>query len=102
MRIVCRAASSHALRFLPQKTVIISSSAPRTEIIEHLTEHGCQDLTDDLDPTSVSVQPVSHGGYGSVYCEKLHDGRRVAIKALRVPFDDDDEIDKLPKVTMLA
>ncbi|KAG8791019.1 hypothetical protein FRC12_010363 [Ceratobasidium sp. 428] len=70
---------------------------PPAEIIEHLTEHGCRDLTIDLDPSSFSAQPVSHGGYGYVYREKLRDGRRVAIKALRVPLDDDDEANQLPK-----
>ncbi|KAG8723998.1 hypothetical protein FRC09_000806 [Ceratobasidium sp. 395] len=73
------------------------SSEPPAEIIEHLTEHGCRDLTDDLDPSSFSAQPVSHGGYGYVYREKLRDGRQVAIKALRVPLNDDDEADQLPK-----
>ncbi|KAG8722983.1 hypothetical protein FRC09_005273 [Ceratobasidium sp. 395] len=70
---------------------------PPAEIIEHLTERGCQDLTSDLDPSSSSDQPVSQGGYGSVYRQRLLDGKRVAIKALRVPLDDDDEADRLPK-----
>ncbi|KAG8704011.1 hypothetical protein FRC09_003827 [Ceratobasidium sp. 395] len=70
---------------------------PPAEIISHLTEHGCRDLTDDLDPSSINTQPVSHGGYGFVYCEKLRDGRQVAVKALRVPLDDDDEAGRLPK-----
>ncbi|KAG8766045.1 hypothetical protein FRC12_007116 [Ceratobasidium sp. 428] len=67
------------------------------EIISHLTRRGCQNLTYDLDSSSFSAHPVSQGGYGSVYREKLLDGRRVAIKALRVSLDDDDEADKLPK-----
>ncbi|KAG9080753.1 hypothetical protein FS749_007910, partial [Ceratobasidium sp. UAMH 11750] len=70
---------------------------PPDEIIEHLTEHGCADLTHDIDPPSSNNQPIAHGGYGSVFKENLRDGRKVAIKALRVPLDADDEVDKLPK-----
>ncbi|KAG9081613.1 hypothetical protein FRC07_014469, partial [Ceratobasidium sp. 392] len=66
-------------------------------IIGHLTQRGCRDLTSDLDHSSLSVQPVSHGGYGFVYREKLSSGTHVAIKALRVSFNSDDEPDKLPK-----
>ncbi|KAG8735973.1 hypothetical protein FRC10_009948, partial [Ceratobasidium sp. 414] len=72
-------------------------SQPPDEIIQHLTEHGCIDLTHDLDPPSSSNQPTAYGGFGFVYNEKLHDGRRVAIKALRVSLNADDEADKLPK-----
>ncbi|KAG8741323.1 hypothetical protein FRC10_002985 [Ceratobasidium sp. 414] len=71
---------------------------PGDEIISHLTAHGCADLTHDLHPPSASNQPTAHGGFGSVYKEKLRDGRQVAIKALRVSFNADDEADKLPKV----
>ncbi|KAG8790431.1 hypothetical protein FRC12_011859 [Ceratobasidium sp. 428] len=81
---------------------IITCPQPPAEIINHLTIRGCQDLTDDLDPSSISTQPVSHGGYGSVYLGKLRDGRQVAIKALRVPINDDDEAGRLPKVTMFT
>ncbi|KAG8698679.1 hypothetical protein FRC08_005768, partial [Ceratobasidium sp. 394] len=80
-----------------RQIITISSNTPPAEIIEHLTEHGCADLTSDLDPSSFSIQPVERGGFGFVYREKLRDGRQVAIKALRVSLDADDEADKLPK-----
>ncbi|KAG9091676.1 hypothetical protein FS749_016360 [Ceratobasidium sp. UAMH 11750] len=67
------------------------------EIILHLTEHGCANLTGNLNPASPNPQPIAHGGFGSVYREELHDGRKVAVKALRVSLDDDDESGKLPK-----
>ncbi|KAG9082691.1 hypothetical protein FS749_006646 [Ceratobasidium sp. UAMH 11750] len=54
-------------------------------------------LTRDLNPPSSDNQPIAHGGFGSVFKEKLRDGRQVAIKALRVPLNTDDEADKLPK-----
>ncbi|KAG8713223.1 hypothetical protein FRC09_018964 [Ceratobasidium sp. 395] len=84
---------------LQQRNTIISGSMPPAEIIKHLTEHGCPDLTDKLNSFLLSGQPVSHGGFGNVYLERLRDNTEVAIKALRVPFDNDDEADKLPKAT---
>ncbi|KAG8745040.1 hypothetical protein FRC10_009014 [Ceratobasidium sp. 414] len=64
----------------------------------HLTEHGCADLTLNLDPRSSSnTLPIAQGGFGFVYSEKLRDGRQVAIKALRVSFNADDAADKFPK-----
>ncbi|KAG8791761.1 hypothetical protein FRC12_008182 [Ceratobasidium sp. 428] len=65
------------------------------DVIEHLTKHGCEDLTKTLDESSAS--PVSAGGLGDVYRGSLRDKRLVAIKALRVSFDSDDEPDRLPK-----
>ncbi|KAG8768489.1 hypothetical protein FRC12_005522 [Ceratobasidium sp. 428] len=69
---------------------------PLAELVGHLTQHGCRDLTSDLDSSSFSAQPVAYGGLGTVYCEKLRDGRRVAIKALRVPLNDDEKANELP------
>ncbi|KAG8710574.1 hypothetical protein FRC08_016981 [Ceratobasidium sp. 394] len=81
----------------PRRTVTINSSTPVDEIVKHLTEHGCADLTPHLDTPLFNIHPIASGGFGSVFKEKLLDGPQVAIKALRVPFDADDEIDKLPK-----
>ncbi|KAG8791764.1 hypothetical protein FRC12_008185 [Ceratobasidium sp. 428] len=70
---------------------------PLHEIIGHLTDHGCEDLTDALDASS-SAWPVACGGFGDVYRGSLlRDARPVAIKTLRVSFDSDDEPDGLPK-----
>ncbi|KAG8735275.1 hypothetical protein FRC10_010805, partial [Ceratobasidium sp. 414] len=72
---------------------------PLHEIILHLTSSGCQNLTSQISPGSSSAHPVSRGGFGDVYRGALRDKRNVAIKALRVPLDPDDELDKIPKVT---
>ncbi|KAG9092270.1 hypothetical protein FS749_015865 [Ceratobasidium sp. UAMH 11750] len=77
--------------------VIISRNTPLHEIIEHLTSSGCRDLTDQIDPLSLSDYPVSWGGFGDVYCGALHDQRKVAIKALRVSLGSEDELGKIPK-----
>ncbi|KAG9083624.1 hypothetical protein FS749_005887, partial [Ceratobasidium sp. UAMH 11750] len=79
------------------QTIAISSSMSSEEIIMHLTEHGCEDLTRKLGPTSPNPQSIAQGGLGFVYREKLRDGRQVAIKALRVSFNAEDEADRLPK-----
>ncbi|KAG9121548.1 hypothetical protein FRC07_002447 [Ceratobasidium sp. 392] len=71
---------------------------PPQEIISHLTLNGCEDLTAHIDSASYSSLPISHGGFGEVYRGAIHDGRQVAIKALRVSRSSDDELDKLPKV----
>ncbi|KAG8736038.1 hypothetical protein FRC10_009870, partial [Ceratobasidium sp. 414] len=75
---------------------------PLDEIVMHLTKHGCEDLTHHFDPPPSGNQPTTHGGYSFVYNEKLRDGRRVAIKVLRVSFNADDEVGKLPKVTQIT
>ncbi|KAL5638037.1 hypothetical protein ACGC1H_002340 [Rhizoctonia solani] len=54
------------------------------EVIAHLVAHGCQDLTDAVDPTTFSEHPVSHGGFSDIYCGRLLNDSRVAIKTLRV------------------
>ncbi|KAG8705061.1 hypothetical protein FRC09_003173, partial [Ceratobasidium sp. 395] len=69
---------------------------PLPEIVQHLTEHGCKDLTDELSASS-STHSVTGGGFGDVYRGSLRDKRQVAIKALRVTLDSDDELDRLPK-----
>ncbi|KAG8710635.1 hypothetical protein FRC08_016918 [Ceratobasidium sp. 394] len=89
---VCRISVIQAPR-----VITISSSMPLDEIILHLTENGCANLTDDLKPPSSNTQFIAHGGFGFVYREELRDGRKVAVKALRVSLKDDDEPDKLPK-----
>ncbi|KAG8742884.1 hypothetical protein FRC10_000804 [Ceratobasidium sp. 414] len=97
-----RPPTSYSMPLLQRQTVTISSSTPPDQIIRHLTGHGCIDLTHDLDPPSSSGQPTAYGGFGLVYNEKLRDGRRVAIKALRVSLNTDDEADKLPKNNVLV
>ncbi|KAG8713221.1 hypothetical protein FRC09_018962 [Ceratobasidium sp. 395] len=78
---------------------MINSKMPPVEIIEHLTAHGCRNLTHNLDSSSLSTEPVSHSGFSNVYLERLLNGTWVAIKVLRVPLDHDDEAGKLPKAT---
>ncbi|KAG8712266.1 hypothetical protein FRC08_014809, partial [Ceratobasidium sp. 394] len=61
----------------------ISQFMPAHEIVRHLTEHRCQDITDRLDASSCGSQPVSWGGFGEVFSGNLLDGTEVAIKTAR-------------------
>ncbi|KEP46220.1 tyrosine kinase domain protein [Rhizoctonia solani 123E] len=48
-----------------------------------LFEHGCKDLSSQIDPAGCSEYPVGGGGYGDIYKGKTQDGTDVAIKVLR-------------------
>ncbi|KAG8737953.1 hypothetical protein FRC10_007467 [Ceratobasidium sp. 414] len=61
----------------------ISKFMSAHEIIQHLTEHRCRDLTDRLDDSSCGLQPVSWGGFGDVFFGSLLGGTKVAIKTAR-------------------
>ncbi|KAG9085544.1 hypothetical protein FS749_004336 [Ceratobasidium sp. UAMH 11750] len=52
------------------------------EVIRCLVEHGCQDITGELDPSSISSDPIASGGSSNIHLGKLRDGTEVAIKSL--------------------
>ncbi|KAG8696653.1 hypothetical protein FRC08_007015 [Ceratobasidium sp. 394] len=76
----------------------ISQFMPANEIVRHLTEHRCQDITDRLDASSCGSQPVSWGGFGEVFFGNLLDGTEVAIKTARDLISPSDESRKSLKV----
>lgn len=57
-----------------------------SNIISQLVQHGCQDITQELNLSSCTKHPVSTGGFGDIYRGKLKDGSLVAIKCMRVFF----------------
>ncbi|KAG9105773.1 hypothetical protein FRC07_009102, partial [Ceratobasidium sp. 392] len=65
----------------PKPPVVITRIMPESEVIAHLGDHGCDDITDQLDLTSSSAHPVFTGGFGDIYRANLLDGTQVAIKA---------------------
>ncbi|CAE6530930.1 unnamed protein product [Rhizoctonia solani] len=67
-----------------QVAITIGKHMSLQEMIGHLVEHGCQDLTTSLDETTFSGYPASHGGFSDVYHGRLLTGERVAVKALRI------------------
>lgn len=68
--------------------VVITSVMTTDEIITHLSQSGCEDLTSQLSLTDFSRYPVSNGGFGEVYFGKLVTGYKVAVKVLR-PCDSE-------------
>ncbi|KAG9076276.1 hypothetical protein FS749_011961, partial [Ceratobasidium sp. UAMH 11750] len=76
---------------IPHNPVLISRVMPTSEVVAHLSNHGCRDITDELDLASSSDFPVSNGGFGDVYMAKLRNGTRVAVKTMRVQVDSTNE-----------
>ncbi|KAJ1300152.1 hypothetical protein OPQ81_011905 [Rhizoctonia solani] len=76
------------------ESTIISSSMPPSAILRQLSRHGCEDVTNDLNPRSVSNGVVSTGGSSDVYRGELWNGRRVGLKCLRFLIGMDEEGEK--------
>ncbi|KAG9088029.1 hypothetical protein FS749_002482 [Ceratobasidium sp. UAMH 11750] len=71
--------------------VIINHFMPAPEIITYLRDHGCQNITSELDVPSSSQYPVANGGLGDIYYAKLRNGSQVAIKTMRLQIDPTSE-----------
>jgi hypothetical protein len=69
---------------------------PPAEIIRHLVQHGCPDITSALDLSSCTEYPIATGGCSDVYQGRLTNGPRVAIKCMRI-IDPSDEVQKQGK-----
>ncbi|QRW24898.1 hypothetical protein RhiXN_11810 [Rhizoctonia solani] len=63
---------------------------PCEEILAHLCNHGCQDVTDQLNLAKCSQYAVAGGSFGDVFSGFLHNGDPVAIKCLRIMVGVDD------------
>ncbi|CAE6413019.1 unnamed protein product [Rhizoctonia solani] len=69
----------------------ITGAMPIEDILVHLTNHGCEDVTHKLKIKSSSDYPVSNGGFGDVYRVGLQDGRQLAFKCVRLRVGTDAE-----------
>ncbi|KAG8789802.1 hypothetical protein FRC12_013182 [Ceratobasidium sp. 428] len=67
----------------PEITDTITSIMQMDEVIQHLIQHRCPEITKDLDLDSCSHRPIEWGGFSEVYLGKLHSGTEVAIKCSR-------------------
>ncbi|QRV87101.1 hypothetical protein RhiJN_15119 [Ceratobasidium sp. AG-Ba] len=93
-----KAQSSHTVSDLetdepscqPLEPMWISGNMHQSEVVAHLDQHGCQDITALLDLESQNDYPVAQGGLGDVYKAKLRDGSPVAVKTTRVTVDKQD------------
>ncbi|CAE6470570.1 unnamed protein product [Rhizoctonia solani] len=61
----------------------ITSRMPLSEVIQHLSYRGCNDVTRDLDETKCDEYFVAVGGFGEVYRGVLRNGTNVSIKILK-------------------
>ncbi|KAG8706811.1 hypothetical protein FRC08_000851 [Ceratobasidium sp. 394] len=70
---------------------VISSNMSIPDIIASLGQHGCCDLSHQLDLASCTARPISRGGFSDVYFGKLNDGTPVAIKTIFILSDAHDQ-----------
>ncbi|KAL5641699.1 hypothetical protein ACGC1H_001989 [Rhizoctonia solani] len=67
----------------PSGPHIITSQMSTKQMFECLTDAGCSDLSSLMDSKQETAMIVSGGGFGDIWMGKLHNGRKVAIKAWR-------------------
>ncbi|KAF8596626.1 kinase-like protein [Ceratobasidium sp. AG-I] len=65
----------------------ISRTMSAREVIETLGEHGCPDVTPNLDLNRCKTSPIAHGGFGEVHEGWFSNGTRIAIKCPRMNFN---------------
>ncbi|KAH7340095.1 hypothetical protein B0J17DRAFT_305705 [Rhizoctonia solani] len=79
-------------------SVVINGEMPVTEILKHLHNHGCSNVTSQLGNYEASQYPAATGGFGEIYLGKLPDGRRIGLKCFRLLIDTTDDGHKKLKV----
>ncbi|CUA71618.1 Tyrosine-protein kinase SPK-1 [Girardia tigrina] [Rhizoctonia solani] len=68
---------------LAESNSTISGSMSAAEILPLLSQHGCEDITGQLDTSEVGPA-ICMGGFGDVHCGALQKGDKVAVKCLRM------------------
>ncbi|KAG8794234.1 hypothetical protein FRC12_000086 [Ceratobasidium sp. 428] len=82
-----------------QIAAVISSDMSIPDIITSLGQHGCCNLSQQLDISSCSTRPISRGGFSDIYFGRLYNGTPVAIKTIFVLSDDQEQEHKHLKRT---
>ncbi|KAG8713418.1 hypothetical protein FRC08_013280, partial [Ceratobasidium sp. 394] len=59
---------------------IVDGAMTTSEIIAHLGSRNCPNLSDQLEPSLCGGDPITRGGYGTIYRGALKTGRLVALK----------------------
>ncbi|KAG8782246.1 hypothetical protein FRC12_021034 [Ceratobasidium sp. 428] len=70
---------------------IISRRMPIDAVIERLVNHGCPNITSDLNLALCDQVPYSGGGFGDVHQGMLLDGTKVALKCVRLYANESKE-----------
>ncbi|KAF8602002.1 kinase-like protein [Ceratobasidium sp. AG-I] len=68
----------------------VSSIMSAGAVISKLGAHGCQNITNRLNPGSFGHYPISTGGFGDVYRGRLFDQSQVAVKTMRIHVNSDE------------
>ncbi|KAG8790660.1 hypothetical protein FRC12_011374 [Ceratobasidium sp. 428] len=81
------------IRLRPQNTisrwmVLHARVQPIDTVIERLVNHGCPNISSDLDLALCDQDPCFGGGFGDVHRGTLLDGTKVALKCVRVYVDE--------------
>ncbi|KAJ1310555.1 hypothetical protein OPQ81_007285 [Rhizoctonia solani] len=71
-------------------SVVIGNAMTTNEVLSHLYERGCRNVASELNPFTVSKDPVARGGGGDVYSGELRTGERVALKCVRLAIGNED------------
>ncbi|CAE6388600.1 unnamed protein product [Rhizoctonia solani] len=64
--------------------VMIASTTPLETVVACLIQHGCRDITPELELKTCDHHPFAQGGYGTTYRATLSNGLVVAIKCIEV------------------
>ncbi|CAE6429589.1 unnamed protein product [Rhizoctonia solani] len=73
------------------QSVVINGTMTTDEVLSHLYERGCRNVTDQLDESRIGRDPVARGGGGDVYSGELRTGEQVALKCVRLAIGTDDQ-----------
>ncbi|CAE7184302.1 unnamed protein product [Rhizoctonia solani] len=75
----------------PDPEVTIKTGMPLSDVLLHLSKHGCTDVTQALDKPKCNEYPERIGGFGEVYRGVLTNGTKVSIKILKIMGPNGDE-----------
>ncbi|KAG9119625.1 hypothetical protein FRC07_005279 [Ceratobasidium sp. 392] len=87
----------HVAEAAQAKPIIISSSMLAADIIPHLINSGCPDVSDKLDLSQCATHPIAGGGFGDIFQGVLVGGTKVAIKCPRLFLRNDEQGNKILK-----
>ncbi|CAE6399768.1 unnamed protein product [Rhizoctonia solani] len=65
----------------------ISRQMTVLEVISHLANHGCKDVSQDLELDTFDEHPISNGGCSDIYRGTMSNGTLVAMKSLRISMN---------------
>ncbi|KAG8723278.1 hypothetical protein FRC09_003990 [Ceratobasidium sp. 395] len=66
-------------------------------VVSCLDDHGCRDITREVDFSTITDREIRRGGFGRVHQARMRDGRKVAVKALIQTVNNLGETDSKTK-----